>query len=47
MLSSRLEAVQIARTKLALSPLYLDTETTGIERNSEVIEVSIVDDKGF
>jgi len=47
MLSSRLEAVQIARTKLALSPLYLDTETTGIERNSEIIEVSIVDDQGL
>jgi DNA polymerase III epsilon subunit-like protein len=46
MLSSRLEAIQIARAKLALSPLYLDTETTGIERNSEIIEVSVVDDSG-
>jgi len=47
MLSSRLEAVHIARTKLGLSPLFLDTETTGIERTSEIIEVSVVDDQGL
>jgi len=46
MLSSRLEAIHIARAKLDLNPLYLDTETTGIEKTSEIVEVSVVDDQG-
>jgi len=44
--SARSQAIQIAQEKLALNPLYLDTETTGIERNSEIIEICIVDDQG-
>jgi DNA polymerase-3 subunit epsilon len=44
MISARGQAVQIAREKLALNPLYLDTETTGRELNSEIIEISIIDD---
>ena len=46
MSSARLQAIQIAREKIALSPLYLDTETTGRERDSEIIEVSVIDDLG-
>jgi DNA polymerase-3 subunit epsilon len=46
MLSPRLEAIQIARARLALDPLYLDTETTGVERYSEIIEVCVIDDRG-
>jgi len=46
-MNARVQAIQIAREKLALSPLYLDTETTGRERNSEIVEVSIIDDMGL
>lgn len=45
MITARQEAIQIARQKLALAPVYLDTETTGIERNSEIIEICIIDDQ--
>ena len=43
---SRIEAIQIAREKLAQNPLYLDTETTGVELKSEIVEISIIDDQG-
>jgi DNA polymerase-3 subunit epsilon len=46
MISARQQAVQIAREKLSRHPVYLDTETTGIERNSEIIEISIIDHDG-
>jgi DNA polymerase III epsilon subunit-like protein len=46
MIDSRQQAIQIARAKLALNPLYLDTETTGRERNSEIVEICIIDDMG-
>ena len=46
MMNARGQAIQIAREKLALNPLYLDTETTGRERISEIIEISIIDDLG-
>ncbi len=45
-MNARQQAIEIARQKLALSPLYLDTETTGRERSSEIIEISIIDDLG-
>jgi len=46
MMNARGQAIQIAREKLALNPLYLDTETTGREQSSEIIEISIIDDVG-
>ncbi len=42
----RLGAIQQARMLLATDPVYLDTETTGMHFNSEVIEIGIVDDQG-
>ena len=45
-MNARGQAIQIAREKLALNPLYLDTETTGREQSSEIIEISIIDDVG-
>ena len=39
-------AIQEAQALLAGHPLYLDTETTGMHRNSEVIEIGIIDDQG-
>ena len=42
----RHNAIQEAKALLELDPLYLDTETTGMHFNSEVIEIGIVDDQG-
>lgn len=39
-------AVRMAQTKIAEKPLYIDTETTGLNRTDEVIEISIVDYEG-
>ncbi len=44
--SARSEAIQIAREKLALQPLYLDTETTGNGPGDEIIQIGILDDEG-
>jgi DNA polymerase III epsilon subunit-like protein len=45
-MNARLQAIQSAREKVMLKPLYLDTETTGRERYSEIIEICIIDDLG-
>ncbi len=37
---------EVARQKLALKPLYLDTETTGIAKTDEIIEISVIDHDG-
>lgn len=42
----RSEAIQIAQAKLALRPLYLDTETTGTGPGDEVVEIGIVETDG-
>jgi DNA polymerase III subunit epsilon len=39
-------AIQTARQQLGLSPLYLDTETTGTDRSSEIVEICIIDNEG-
>jgi DNA polymerase-3 subunit epsilon len=44
--SSRSEAINIAKAKIKLNPVYLDTETTGTGPADEVIEIGIVDDQG-
>ena len=46
MISSRSQAGLTARQRLAEKPLFLDTETTGIERNSQIVEICILDDDG-
>lgn len=40
------KAVEEAARIVALNPLYLDTETTGLENWDEVIEVGLVDSSG-
>ena len=42
--SARRAAITLARQKLALHPLYLDTETTGLDSNSEIVEICVIDD---
>ena len=44
--TARQEAILVAREKISSRPVYLDTETTGIERNDEIIEICLVDDDG-
>jgi DNA polymerase III epsilon subunit-like protein len=42
--SARREAIRKARAYLEQKPVYLDTETTGIGPQAEVIEIGILDD---
>ena len=42
----RQRAIQTAQKILAAQPIYLDTETTGLENSDEIIEISIIDDEG-
>jgi len=46
-LSPRQIAIQTARQILAQKPVYLDTETTGLSYNSEIVEIGIVDHDGM
>ena len=45
--SARQNAISRARQALANKPLYLDTETTGLESKDEIVEISIIDDDGI
>ena len=42
----RWSVIQRARELWALKPVFLDTETTGLKTNAEIIEISIVDSDG-
>jgi DNA polymerase-3 subunit epsilon len=42
----RQSTIQEAQAWLKLDPIYLDTETTGMHFNSEVIEIGIINDQG-
>lgn len=44
--SSTKQAVQRAREILANYPIFLDTETTGLHRDAEIVEIAIVDMEG-
>jgi DNA polymerase-3 subunit epsilon len=44
--ATREEAVAIACEVIAKQPVYLDTETTGLDQNDEIIEISIIDHAG-
>ena len=46
MISSRKSAIQKAREYLAVRPVFLDTETTGLDPNAEIIEICVVDHDG-
>lgn len=39
-------AIQTAARWIAEKPVYIDTETTGLERTDEIVEISIVDFDG-
>ncbi len=43
---TRYETITLAKRILAANPLYLDTETTGLDSWSEIIEIAIVEADG-
>lgn len=43
---TRQQVVEYARNKLKEKPIYLDTETTGLENDDEIIELAIIDSDG-
>jgi DNA polymerase-3 subunit epsilon len=43
---SRQKIIDYARSKISENPVYLDTETTGLDSNDEIIEIAIVDTNG-
>lgn len=45
-INPRQQAIQTARRVIAQNPIFLDTETTGLEINDEIIEISAVDIAG-
>jgi len=42
----KIEAIEIARDLIKLNPVYLDTETTGLDDQAEVIDLAVVDNDG-
>jgi DNA polymerase-3 subunit epsilon len=42
----RHQSILAARCLLEQSPVFLDTETTGLDRSAEIVEISIVDSDG-
>ena len=43
---TREAAVRNARDTLALGPLIVDTETTGLGDDAEIVEIAVVDSQG-
>ncbi|HEY4693424.1 MAG TPA: 3'-5' exonuclease [Bellilinea sp.] len=37
---------EIARSIVQKNPVYLDSETTGLDKNAEIVEIAVVDDNG-
>jgi DNA polymerase III subunit epsilon len=44
--ATREEAITVAREVISKQPIYLDTETTGLNENDEIIEIAIIDHNG-
>jgi len=42
----RQQIARFIRQKISEGPLYLDTETTGLDREAEIVEIAIVDTHG-
>lgn len=42
----RQQTIEEVRALLAQRPVYLDTETTGLERRAEIVEIAILDHDG-
>jgi DNA polymerase III subunit epsilon len=44
--NSRQQAILNANNILKHDPVFLDTETTGLDKNAEIVEIAIVDNQG-
>jgi DNA polymerase-3 subunit epsilon len=44
--SLRARSIETAKTILSQKPIYLDTETTGLNADDEIVEISIIDSDG-
>jgi len=44
---TREAAIETAREVLSKQPVYLDTETTGLNESDEIIEIAIIDNSGI
>jgi len=44
--SARAAAIRLAQETLALRPVYLDTETTGLDPAAEIVEICVLDHAG-
>ncbi len=44
--ATREDAIAIARDVISRQPIYLDSETTGLNDNDEIIEIAIIDHEG-
>jgi DNA polymerase III subunit epsilon len=44
--SVKKENIEVAAKAIASHPVYIDTETTGLEKQDEIIEISILDSDG-
>jgi len=44
--SIRKRAIETARKVIEKNPVYMDTETTGLEKSDEIVEISIIGDDG-
>ena len=45
-LAARSDSIRHARRVLAEEPVYLDTETTGLGGDAEIVEIAVVDHRG-
>lgn len=45
-IETRRQACELARQRVQVQPLFLDTETTGVRSSAEIIEISILDHTG-
>lgn len=45
-ITPRMQAIQLARQIIEKNPVFLDTETTGLEKQDEVVEISVMDSNG-
>lgn len=44
--TSRRDVVNFVQNILQQRPVYLDTETTGLDKTAEIVEISVIDDDG-
>ncbi|KKL75010.1 hypothetical protein LCGC14_2059140 [marine sediment metagenome] len=44
--TDKIEAIKTAREIIAKNPVFLDTETTGLDRSAEIVNIAVIDHDG-